>query len=224
MSERGFNRLNKAQLATAQPKSLGKHGANLVHVPEAEEGSRALTPFKFSKYSKEQFPHVYSNADEPTRATLQEVHSALTGVQIGTKETIADQMGFWMGRWFRDDVQFAKSGLYERADQIRDDYIDIIATDRREHAGRMSRVLQGSNVYVVAADSQNLAVEPPYYAARVNEIVNLRSGDGMQFEPVVSTPDGEGLLPKDMWLFQGIYVPTSSQDLDWLKDESIGQA
>lgn len=107
-------------------------------------------------------------------------------------------------------IDFPDLNLKERIQSVRGEYLNAIEKKRHDTARNLSRAVCSREVYVGVTDRDDIDEEAVYFA-KVSGIVNLREDASMAYEPVVSTIVGQGLLPENMYIFQGLYIPTAEQ-------------
>lgn len=210
-----LSRLGKQNLFIGQAVGeVGKdgRGIDLMRVPQLAKGARILTPFRRSNFGVPYYEHIYGCRESDP---LLSIHLRLNTKTTGTFNTSDAVRDLDLAASSVRNESYEDNDFSRRINEIRTDYINADEMKRDEVAEELSRVVSGREVYMCARDTRDDYRDPGllFYVAKVNGIANLRKGSGMRFEPVVATPSGEGLLPEHMYLFQGIYVPTSLQDL-----------
>ena len=206
-------RLGKENLLVAQ--AVGATGGiDLLQMPQLAKDKQILTPFRTRSFGSPYHDHIY-NYDLADQHPLQAVHFWTNELTTGTVETSRQANKLSLAASEIDEERFKDKDFAERVKKVRSDYIDADELDRQKSAGKMCRIVSTYDAFVCARDMQDDYEDPNllFYGGKITGIVNLRDGDAMRFEPVVSTPSGEGLLPENMYIFQGIYVPTSIQDI-----------
>lgn len=91
---------------------------------------------------------------------------------------------------------------------IRDMSLEELLASRQTIAIQMGQVAEERMLYVCGLNSDRRN-QSTVYVAQVVDVIDRFDGNSATYEPVVATPRSLGLLPRDMIIHNGIYVPAN---------------
>ena len=195
-------RLTYDQLLVGRPVGDGHHPLEAIGLDEFDGDVSELLAIKALGTQKRFTP----TGNVPSGELLKQLSTMLDWKAIGSMKSpdVLARLEAIGGLLNQADVDFTKSS--ESLAALVAQYMEELLEARKETARQMGRVAEGRMLYVCGLDSDR-KVNAPVFLGRMKGVASMSENGRVDYEPVVQTQFGTGLLPKGMKIFNGIYVP-----------------